>query len=58
VIPIAAGLLAADGVLVLEHAKRRSAPLAASSVARSRQIVSGDSMLSFYEKLEGTRSPF
>ncbi|HEV3062305.1 MAG TPA: 16S rRNA (guanine(966)-N(2))-methyltransferase RsmD [Vicinamibacterales bacterium] len=58
VIPIAAGLLAADGVLVLEHAKRRSAPLSASGVARSRQIVSGDSMLSFYEKLEGTRSPF
>jgi 16S rRNA (guanine(966)-N(2))-methyltransferase RsmD len=60
VIPMAAGLLAADGVLVLEHAKRRSAPvsvLAAPGVARSRQIVSGDSVLSFYEKLEGTRSP-
>jgi 16S rRNA (guanine966-N2)-methyltransferase len=58
VIPIAAGLLAADGVLVLEHAKRRIAPASASSVARSRQIVSGDSVLSFYEKLEGPRSPF
>ena len=49
VIPNAAGLLAAGGVLVLEHAKRRRAPAVTAQLQRTRQIVSGDSVLSFYE---------
>ena len=44
----AAPLLAPGGVLVLEHAKRRAAPESAAGLARIRQIVSGDSVLSFY----------
>ena len=46
----AATLLAPDGVLVLEHTRRRAAPEHVDGLARVRQIVSGDSALSFYEK--------
>ena len=53
VIPNAAGLLAAGGVLVLEHAKRRRAPDVTAQLQRTRQIVSGDSVLSFYESAAG-----
>jgi 16S rRNA (guanine(966)-N(2))-methyltransferase RsmD len=52
VVSSAAGLLAAGGVLVLEHAKRQTAPDVTSQLRRTRQILSGDSVLSFYEKLE------
>jgi 16S rRNA (guanine(966)-N(2))-methyltransferase RsmD len=48
VIAPAARWLAPGGVLVLEHAKRMAAPAAAAGLARTRQIVSGDSVLSFY----------
>ena len=48
VIASAARLLAPGGVLVLEHAKRMAAPDSAAGLARTRQIVSGDSVLSFY----------
>jgi 16S rRNA (guanine(966)-N(2))-methyltransferase RsmD len=48
VIASAAGLLAPGGLLVLEHAKRTAAPASAAGLARTRQIVSGDSVLSFY----------
>jgi 16S rRNA (guanine966-N2)-methyltransferase len=48
----AAGLLAPGGVLVLEHAKRQIAPDVTSELRRTRQIVSGDSVLSFYERPE------
>lgn len=44
-----AALIAPSGVLVLEHARRRAAPEAAAGLRRTRQIRSGDSMLSFYE---------
>jgi 16S rRNA (guanine966-N2)-methyltransferase len=44
-----ASLIAPSGVLVLEHARRRTAPEAANGLRRTRQIRSGDSMLSFYE---------
>jgi 16S rRNA (guanine966-N2)-methyltransferase len=43
-----AGLVAPGGVLVLEHAKRQPAPPAAGPLTRTRQIVAGDSVLSFY----------
>ena len=47
---IAAGgdALAAAGVLVFEHPRRRAAPEAAGRLVRVRQVTSGDSALSFY----------
>lgn len=44
-----AALVAPSGVLVLEHARRQPAPETAAGLRRTRQIRSGDSMLSFYE---------
>ena len=41
-------LVAAGGVLVLEHASRSQAPDAIGPLARTRDVVSGDSALSFY----------
>jgi len=41
--------LAAGGLLVVEHARRRSAPDAAGALVRTRQVSSGDSALSFFE---------
>jgi 16S rRNA (guanine(966)-N(2))-methyltransferase RsmD len=40
--------LAAAGVLVLEHARRRMSPPSAGGLARTRVVPSGDSALSFY----------
>jgi len=48
VVAAAGDVLAAGGVLVLEHARRRDAPVAAGRLARVRQVTSGDSALSFY----------
>ena len=48
VVAAAGDVLAPDGVLVLEHARRRDAPGAAGRLARVRQVTSGDSALSFY----------
>ena len=45
----AAGVMAADGVLILEHARKRRAPETAGRLVRSREVSSGDSVLSFYE---------
>ncbi|HEX7139425.1 MAG TPA: 16S rRNA (guanine(966)-N(2))-methyltransferase RsmD [Vicinamibacterales bacterium] len=45
-----ATLIAPSGVLVLEHARRRAAPETAAGLRRTRQIRSGDSMLSFYDE--------
>ena len=44
----AAGRLAVDGMLVLEHAKRRPAPERAGRLACRRRLVAGDSGLAFY----------
>jgi 16S rRNA (guanine966-N2)-methyltransferase len=44
----AAPWLAAAGVLVLEHARRRVSPPSAGGLARTRVVHSGDSALSFY----------
>ena len=49
VIADTAACVAPSGVLVLEHARRRAAPESAAGLRRTRQIRSGDSMLSFYE---------
>ena len=46
----AEGLLETDGVVVLEHAKRRESPARAGRLARVRVLTSGDSALSFYER--------
>jgi 16S rRNA (guanine(966)-N(2))-methyltransferase RsmD len=40
---------AANGVVVLERARRRLSPDAAGVLTRSRDVVSGDSALTFYE---------
>jgi 16S rRNA (guanine966-N2)-methyltransferase len=42
-------LVAPGGVAVLEHAKRATAPEQADRLVRVRQVISGDSMLTFYE---------
>ena len=44
----AAPILAPGGLLILEHAARDSAPETAGPLARTRQVVHGDSALSFY----------
>lgn len=49
VVARAGAWLAAGGTLVLEHARRRSAPLVAGPLRHSRTVPSGDSALSFYE---------
>ena len=43
-----AGLLAANGTLVLEHARRRAAPVSVGELTRTREVVSGDSALALY----------
>ena len=48
VLAATAGLVAPGGLLVLEHAKRQAAPVSAAGLARTRQLVSGDSVLSLY----------
>jgi 16S rRNA (guanine(966)-N(2))-methyltransferase RsmD len=42
------GLVSADGNVVLEHPRRRPGPALAGPLARRREIVSGDSALTFY----------
>lgn len=41
-------LLAPAGVVVLEHARKQTAPDDAGRLSRTRQLLSGDSVLSFY----------
>jgi 16S rRNA (guanine(966)-N(2))-methyltransferase RsmD len=45
----AGDVMARNGVLVLEHARRRRPPETAGRVFRSRAVASGDSALAFYE---------
>ena len=52
VMALAADVMAGDGVLILEHARRRPAPETAGPLVRSREVTSGDSALAFY-KLKG-----
>ena len=46
---LAAGRLAPGGLLVYEHARRRSAPETAGPLTRTRELESGDSALAFYK---------
>ena len=43
--------LAPDGVLVLEHARRRMSPERLGRLQRTRDVTSGDSALAWYAKL-------
>ena len=47
----AASLVARDGLLVLEHARRRQAPEAAGRLLRTREVRAGSSALTFYQAL-------
>ena len=47
----AESLIAPGGLLVLEHARRRVAPEQVGRLRMSRDLVSGDSALAFYEDL-------
>ena len=49
IIRAAGGILAASGVVVLEHARRAPGPASAGVLIRTRTVDSGDSALSFYE---------
>jgi 16S rRNA (guanine(966)-N(2))-methyltransferase RsmD len=48
VLEAAAPLVAADGLVVLEHARRDVAPAVAASIVKTRDILSGDSALTLY----------
>ena len=48
VIEGASRVLAANGVLILEHARRQAAPASSGGLTRTRDVVSGDSALAFY----------
>jgi 16S rRNA (guanine966-N2)-methyltransferase len=41
-------IVKSDGVVVLEHGRKHSPPAAAGLLVRSRELVSGDSALTFY----------
>jgi 16S rRNA G966 N2-methylase RsmD len=46
----AGGILARNGVVVLEHARRAAVPETAGDLARTRTVDSGDSALTFYDR--------
>lgn len=46
---LAAGLIAPDGLVVLEHASRLEAPAAVPGLTLARRLRQGDSALAFYE---------
>jgi 16S rRNA (guanine966-N2)-methyltransferase len=52
----AASLVAESGLLVLEHARRDAAPTSATSLVKTRDVVSGDSALAFYERMSRPRN--
>ena len=47
----AAPLVAPGGVLILEHARRDAAPASVASLAKTRDIMSGDSALTLYSRV-------
>ena len=51
----AAPLVADDGMLIAEHATRDAAPEVAGTLAKTRDLVSGDSALTFYRRAEHER---
>jgi 16S rRNA (guanine966-N2)-methyltransferase len=48
VLAAAGGVMAADGLLVLEHSRKRAAPETAGALVRIREVTSGDSALALY----------
>jgi 16S rRNA (guanine(966)-N(2))-methyltransferase RsmD len=46
-----ASLVAPGGLLVLEHARRDVAPPSQTGVVKTRDLISGDSALAFYERM-------
>jgi 16S rRNA (guanine(966)-N(2))-methyltransferase RsmD len=46
-----ASLVARGGLLVLEHARRDAAPSSQTGLVKTRDLISGDSALAFYERL-------
>ena len=46
----AAPLVTGDALLVVEHAKRDAAPDAVAGLTRTRELVQGDSVLSFFRR--------
>jgi len=48
VLAAAGPVMAADSVLVLEHARKRRTPAAAGRLVRTREVIGGDSALAFY----------
>ena len=53
-IDASAGLTGADGVLVVEHARRDTPPERSGGYELTRSVVSGDSALAFYRVRKGT----
>lgn len=51
----AAKVLRPDGLVVLEHAKRRALPIEVPGLVLRRQVTSGDSGLAFYASAAGAR---
>jgi 16S rRNA (guanine966-N2)-methyltransferase len=45
-------VLARDGLIVIEHARRRSGPEEIAGLTRVREVVSGDSALGFYARAQ------
>jgi 16S rRNA (guanine(966)-N(2))-methyltransferase RsmD len=52
-----APVLTPDGVLVLEHARRRGGPSEVGGLTRTREVASGSSALSFYRWAERPGDP-
>ena len=48
VLAAAGDVIARNGVLVLEHARKRQPPETAGRLARTREVIAGDSALAFY----------
>ena len=48
VLAAAGAVIALNGVLVLEHARKRQPPETAGRLARTREVIAGDSALAFY----------
>ena len=48
VLAAAGEVVAADGLLVLEHSRKRATPEAAGVLVRTREVMSGDSALTLY----------
>ena len=50
----AAPLVKGDGLLIIEHARRDPAPETAADLVRTRELLQGDSALSFFQRQSGS----